>query len=200
MTVVTTGTLTGAAAADPASLLSNTLEGQISMAGGSCSDNGHTWALARLSRPSIGDGRHGSAGPVVTRLRPETQPVDLAGGRGFRSGFGRPLGPQPQRSRGPTVRPPSWGEPPTLWTPLHMATTGGVIRLWSSASASVGSIPLRLKSFSFARWSLSLRFSTGAPRLGPRCSSSCYCGRAGRGSISSRIAVLYSIVATTTAD
>ena len=48
VTVVTTGTLTGAAAADPASLLSGNMDGQVSMAGGSCSNNGHTWTLARL--------------------------------------------------------------------------------------------------------------------------------------------------------
>jgi hypothetical protein len=47
-TVATTGTLIGTAASEPASALSGNLDGQVSMAGGSCSNNGHTWTLARL--------------------------------------------------------------------------------------------------------------------------------------------------------
>jgi hypothetical protein len=44
--VETTGTITGVAPSDLAYAVSGTVEGHISVAGGSCSNNGHTWSLA----------------------------------------------------------------------------------------------------------------------------------------------------------
>jgi hypothetical protein len=46
VTVGTTGTLTGRAAPGPTSALSGNMDGQVSMDGASCSNNGHTWTLA----------------------------------------------------------------------------------------------------------------------------------------------------------
>jgi len=44
--VETAGTITGAAPSDLAYAVSGNVEGQISVAGGSCSNNGHAWSLA----------------------------------------------------------------------------------------------------------------------------------------------------------
>jgi hypothetical protein len=45
--VETSGMVTGAAPSDPVYAVSGNVEGQMSVAGGSCSNNGHGWSLAR---------------------------------------------------------------------------------------------------------------------------------------------------------